>query len=241
MELFNNTLIFFHVLGGIVALVIAPLAMRTRKGGEWHRRWGLIYYRTMLWVLASAVVLSFTRKFVFFLIGVTVLTAYNAFTGVRCLYQKNAVAGNAKGRGLDWVITGATGVFALTLMGYGLFSPKPEVSLAVLCVIFSVFILIPVSQDVWRFVRPSGDPKWWWYFHLDRMMGSYIGAVTAFAVNQLGPRVPQAMQIFVWVGPAMVMVPMIVIWKGYYRRKFAKKPGKVADGSVVTLTGLAGS
>ena len=34
------------------------LAMGARKGGEWHRRWGLIYYRTMLWVLASAVVLS---------------------------------------------------------------------------------------------------------------------------------------------------------------------------------------
>ena len=116
-----------------------------------------------------------------------------------------------------------------------------EVALAVLCVIFSGFILIPVGQDVWRFVRPSDDPKWWWYFHLDRMMGSYIGAVTAFAVNQLGPRVPQAMQIFVWVGPAMVLVPMIVIWKGYYRRKFAKKPVSVADGSVVTLTGLAGS
>ena len=241
MELFNKLLIFFHVLGGVVALVIAPLAMRTRKGGEWHRRWGLIYYRTMLWVLASAVVLSFTRKFVFFLLGVTVLTAYNAFTGVRCLYEKNAVAGNARGRILDWTITGAAGVFALILMGYGLFSPRPDVTLAVLCVIFSVFILIPVWQDGWRFFRPSGDPKWWWYFHLDRMMGSYIGAVTAFAVNQLGPRVPQAMQIFVWVGPAMVLVPTIMIWKGYYRRKFAKKTAVVTDGSAVTLRKLAGS
>jgi cytochrome c-type biogenesis protein CcmH/NrfF len=73
------------------------------------------------------------------------------------------------------------------------------------------------------------------------MMGSYIGAVTAFAVNQLGPRVPQAMQIFVWVGPAMVLVPMIVIWKGYYRRKFAKKPAVETDGSAVTLMNSAGS
>ena len=90
--------------------------MGARKGGEWHRRWGLIYYRTMLWVLASAVVLSVTRKFVFFLLGVTVLTAYNAFTGVRCLYQKNAVAGNPGGRWPDWLATAAAGAMGLALM-----------------------------------------------------------------------------------------------------------------------------
>ena len=240
MDLFNRILIVLHVAGGIVALVIAPLAMRARKGGDWHRRWGLIYYRTMLWVLASAVMLSFTRKFVFFLLGVTVLTAYNAFTGVRCLYQKNAVAGNAKGRVLDWGITAATGAFGLALMGYGLFSPRPEHTLAVLCVIFSVFILIPVVQDAWRFVLPSDDPKWWWFFHFDRMMTSYIGAVTAFAVNQLGPRVPSGLQIFVWVGPAMVLVPTIQLWKAYYRRKFARKPA-ATEGLAVTLAGAAGS
>lgn len=223
MDLFNQILIVLHVLGGFVALVIAPLAMGARKGGEWHRRWGLIYYRTMLWVLASAVVLSVTRKFVFFLLGVTVLTAYNAFTGVRCLYQKNAVAGNPGGRWPDWLATAAAGAMGLALMGYGLFWPRVDVTLAVLCVIFGSFILVPVGQDIWRFARPSTDPKWWWYFHLDRMIGSYIGAVTAFMVNQVGPRVPQSMQIFVWVGPALVLAPMIVIWKGYYRRKFAAR------------------
>jgi len=223
MDLFNQILIVLHVAGGIVALLIAPLAMGARKGGEWHRRWGLIYYRTMLWVLASAVVLSFTRKFVFFLLGVTVLTAYNAFTGVRCLYQKNAVAGNARGQWPDWLAAVGAGGVGLALMGNGLMNPKVDVTLAVLCMIFGSFILIPVVRDLWRFMRPSTDPKWWWYFHLDRMIGSYIGAVTAFMVNQVGPRVPQSMQILVWVGPALVLAPMIVIWKGYYRRKFAPR------------------
>jgi len=222
MEFFNKILIVLHVLGGIVALVIAPMAMATTKGGEWHRRWGKIYFRTMIWVLVSAVVLSFTRNFVFFLVGVTVLTAYNAFTGVRCLFQKNAVAGNARGRWPDWLATAGAGAFGVTLIGYGLLSPKPGVTLAVLCVIFGTFILVPVGQDVWRFFRPSNDPKWWWYYHLDRMIGSYIGAVTAFAVNQLGPRVPASMQIFVWIGPALVLAPMIVLWKAYYRKKFAR-------------------
>ncbi|OYU99621.1 MAG: hypothetical protein CFE26_25345 [Verrucomicrobiales bacterium VVV1] len=55
------------------------------------------------------------------------------------------------------------------------------------------------------------------------MIGSYSGAVTAFMVNQVGPRVPQNLQISVWVGPALVLAPMSVIWKGYYRRKFAPR------------------
>lgn len=154
-------------------------------------------------------------------LGVTVLTAYDAFTGVRCLFQKNAVAGNARGRWLDWLATAGAGAFGVALMGYGLLSPKPDVTLAVPGVIFGGLILVPVGQDVWRFFRPSGDPKWWWYYHLERMIGSYIGAVTAFMVNQVGPRVPASMQIFVWIGPALVLAPVIVLWKAYYRRKFA--------------------
>jgi hypothetical protein len=224
MDLFNQILIFLHVAGGALALVIAPLAMGARKGGDWHRRWGTIYYRTMLWVLASALVLSFTRHFVVFLVGVTILTAYSAFTGVRCLYQKNAPAGNPRGRWPDWLATAATGLCAFFLIGYGLLAPKIDVSIAILCIVFGNLILRLVGQDVWRFFRPSSDPKWWWYFHLDRMIGSYIGALTALLVNQVAPRVPASFQILVWIGPALVFAPVIFLWKGYYRRTFSTRP-----------------
>jgi uncharacterized membrane protein YdcZ (DUF606 family) len=228
MDLFNRILIFLHVAGGLVALLIAPLAMGARKGGEWHRRWGTIYYRTMLWVLASAIILSFTRNFVVFLIGVTVLTAYSAFTGVRCLYQKNAPAGNPRGRWPDWLATAGAGAFAVFLTGYGLLAPHVEFTMAILCVIFGNLILRLVIQDVWRFCRPSADPKWWWYYHLDRMIGSYIGALTAFLVNQVAPHVPGGFQMFVWIGPALVFTPVIILWKSYYRRKFSPRAPAVA-------------
>ena len=33
-----------HVAAGFTALVMAPLAMMTQKGGSQHRRWGKIYF-----------------------------------------------------------------------------------------------------------------------------------------------------------------------------------------------------
>jgi uncharacterized membrane protein len=43
-----------HILLGSLALVIAPLAMLTIKGGRWHRRWGKIYFYAMAGVAFTA-------------------------------------------------------------------------------------------------------------------------------------------------------------------------------------------
>lgn len=32
-----------HITAGFTALVVAPGAMLTVKGGQWHRRWGRVY------------------------------------------------------------------------------------------------------------------------------------------------------------------------------------------------------
>ena len=47
-----------HIAVGAVALVIAPLAMVTSKGGLWHRRWGKTYF----WAMAGVSVLFTSLK-----------------------------------------------------------------------------------------------------------------------------------------------------------------------------------
>jgi uncharacterized membrane protein len=49
-----------HIAFGTVALIIAPLAMMTVKGGRWHRRWGEIYFWAMAGVAVSATVTAFS-------------------------------------------------------------------------------------------------------------------------------------------------------------------------------------
>lgn len=161
------------------------------------------------------------------------LAFYSTFTGVRCCYLKGDVAANARGKGLDWGVTGVAVLFGLAMVGYGAFSPKLNSMLAALNVIFGVLILSDALRDVWRFFRPSQDPKWWWYYHMERMLGSWLAGVTALVVNQIGPRVPSNYRLWVWVGPALVSVPLIMIWIRYYRKKFAPRPMKPVRLSVV--------
>ena len=41
-----------HVAAGVLAFVMAPLALFTAKGGRAHRRWGKIYFWAMATVAA---------------------------------------------------------------------------------------------------------------------------------------------------------------------------------------------
>jgi uncharacterized membrane protein len=218
MELFNKVMIIAHVVLGCVALLVGPLAMATRKGGRWHINWGRIYYQVMMAVMASAIILSITRRFVFFLVAVTVLSFYSTFTGVRCLKQKGKHAANVRGTWLDWFTTGAVALAGLGTIAYGLFFPGVGSTMKTLALIFGVLITWNAAEDIVRYVRPSKDPQWWLYYHISRMMGSYIAAVTAFAVNQVGPRVPPDMQLWVWIGPSLLLTPLIIGWQSYYRR-----------------------
>ena len=60
-----------HICGGTTALIIAPLAMFTVKGGRWHRRWGKIYFWAMAEVALTATVLCWLRSGIFlFLVAV---------------------------------------------------------------------------------------------------------------------------------------------------------------------------
>ena len=51
-------LLALHILNGIVALICAPIALATAKGGRAHRRWGKIYFWAMAVVAVTALALG---------------------------------------------------------------------------------------------------------------------------------------------------------------------------------------
>ena len=57
MEASINTairgILWIHVLAGTLALVVAPVALVTAKGGLTHRRWGKVYFWAMAVVAAT--------------------------------------------------------------------------------------------------------------------------------------------------------------------------------------------
>jgi hypothetical protein len=50
---------------------------------------------------------------------------------------------------------------------------------------------------------------YWLKKHIGNMCGSYIGAITAFVVNQ-AEHIPLP-QVVLWLGPTAIIVPIIVM------------------------------
>jgi hypothetical protein len=65
----------------------------------------------------------------------------------------------------------------------------------------------------------------WWYAHLQGMIGSYIAAWTAFSLVTIGPILHGAW--WLWMVPIAVGMPAIIATTAFYQRKFSPR-SKVA-------------
>ena len=90
-------LLAIHVAAGTLALVVAPVAMLTAKGGPAHRRWGRVYYWAMGVVALTALVVALWRPNPF-LAMVAVFSYYFAFTGRGSSCTSDPTAASARQR-----------------------------------------------------------------------------------------------------------------------------------------------
>ena len=231
---FLRVLLALHVACGAVGFVCAPVALATAKGGKTHRRWGKIYFWAMTGVAATALVLSLALP-IFFLAMVAVFSFYSAFAAYRILYLKDMYRG-ARPKAVDWLAAVVTVMssFLLFLMGF----LKPELmrvgliqvaghTVSIVAIVFGLIGMRLGQASILRFIKPPEEKMFWWYGHMQGMIGSYIAAMTAFsAVNfshWFGPA------WWVWLWPTIVGVPAIAIWTAYYKKRFLPKP-KIAVG-----------
>lgn len=172
-----------HVVAGSAALLIgvAPILTVKRPGGT-HARFGRLFVRTMMGVLASAAVLTGLALNPYFA-ALTVTAGLVTFSGVRVLRRKRPdLDPRQRADRLDWVVTSGLCLAALALLAAavsGRIPGNPVViySLAGGAVLYSAYDLI-------RFARPTGWPFFadlWFYEHLVKMLGAYSAVVGAFS------------------------------------------------------------
>src|SRR5262245_3262024 len=87
-----------HIVFGSMALVIAPLAMLTIKGGLWHRRWGKIYFWSMAGVAVTAAGMCYLKAGLFLFL-IAIFSFYMALTGYSVLRRKKP---EDKPSAIDW-------------------------------------------------------------------------------------------------------------------------------------------
>jgi uncharacterized membrane protein len=217
-------LVYIHVVAGFIALIMAPVAMRTQKGGKQHRRWGKVYFWAMFVIFVSALGLLYFRPN-FFLFMISILSFYGAFSGYRALYRKNPARGE-QAIWLDWAAAAIALTAGAGFMTWGILSVAGVIDIVIpgafgfIAVGFGFFLASDAYKDMRSFRQPPADRNWWWYYHIEHMSGSYIAAVTAFAVQNLTRLMPVELMWLPWVIPVAVGAPLIARTIRAYRQKF---------------------
>jgi uncharacterized membrane protein len=216
-----------HIGAGMTAFFVAPVALATVKGGKQHRRWGKVYFWMMAVVALTALVLSVYRP-IPFLTLVAIFSFYMAFSGYRVLFRKRPDAGQGA-KPLDWTGSVLILTASVVLIALAAIRPTPVwARMAPVAAVFGATGLFFGIRDILRFVRPQAEKNFWWFDHMGGMIGSYIAAVSAFSVVNLHFLPP----VVRWLWPTFIGVPAIVIWIGYYRRKFAQKNISAPEGGL---------
>lgn len=215
-DLIFQTNLWVHIAAGMVALVVAPGAMLTQKGGWWHRNWGQMYFWSMAVVAGTALMMSVMRSGIFLGL-VAVFSFYLAFTGVRALRRKRP---DARATRWDW---GAALVALLGSVGLILFGARALMNGHTFGVVALVFGSIGgglAGKDLWRFWSPPEAERAWFFMHLQRMLAAYIATVSAFSVVNFSFLPP----VVRWLWPTVVGTAGIALWTRYYHRHFAAQP-----------------
>ncbi len=209
-------MLLIHIAGGTIALISGLVAMLTLKGGNAHRLAGKIYFWGMTAVFIGALLLAIGRH-LDFLLMVAFFSYYMTVRGYRILYLKKLYEGQ-KAAAIDWVIVLVSGIFVLTLFGWGVWALIQGASMGIVAIAFGGIGASFFFNDVKQFFIPPKEKMHWWYGHISSMGGSYISAVTAFVVVNI--QLPQ-FQWILWILPGVIGGMMIGRTIRKYKMKFS--------------------
>jgi len=126
---------------------------------------------------------------------------------------------------LDWVVAILCFAACLTLAVLGAIRPEFVQNLRIPAIVFGAVGMRISGRSMWRFTHPPTEKMFWWYAHLQGMIGSYIAAWTAFSLVTIGPILHGAW--WLWMVPIAVGMPAIIATTAFYQRKFSPR-SKVA-------------
>lgn len=208
MEQLLKILVIIHVCAGAGALIFGAIAFGFRKNTPKHKPIGKIYFWCMTVVFVTAMIVSIAKSLLFlFLIGI--FSYYSTIIAYRSLRLKN-LHNNQKPLKVDWFIEILAGLTFLGMVVLGLFILIRNQNVGgVVPLIFGCFGLLSVRSNLKLFTKGPKETLYWYKKHIGHMMGSYIGALTAFLVNQT-PHIP-IHPTLLWFLPALIIMPVMIM------------------------------
>jgi len=253
MYAIHQSLLAAHISAGAVALVSFWIPVFAKKGSPWHVRAGMLYARCMLLVAWSALALcavtaidplgvrglaavspdraaaiaSQSREFAAFLGFLGLATLSGIRTGLNAVRSRHDAA--RRPTRADLALNFAVPASAVAMLIVGIVHRNP------------LFLGLSLTVLVLRLmrVRRSKTTRFsWMYQHLSAMLGTGIGAYTAFFVfggrRLFSAYLPGGWELLPWFLPTVIGVPAISLTIRHYRARFepAARPGPAVAGMV---------
>lgn len=210
-------MLIIHVMAATIALLSGALAIILKSNTPKHRPVGRIYFWSMTVIFITATFISVVKNLQFlFFIGI--FTYYATLIAYRALKLKKLHQGQ-KPHAIDWVIEAMAGTTFLCMLVFSVsVYLKSGSTQAIVPFVFGALGVWGVYRNVSAFIKGPAESLYWLKKHIGNMCGSYIGAITAFTVNQ-SEHIPLN-PIILWLGPTFIIVPIIV----FELRKVKSKP-----------------
>jgi len=214
-----KSILILHIISGVLALLSGLFAIIFRNKVKIHKPIGKIYFWAMTFIFVSAIYMSITHSNIF-LFCVAFFTYYSCLTAYRSLKLKKLHL-DQKPMWYDWAIEIFFGLMHIGFIILGIILLNiPNVSFGIISLVFGLIGIRGNQLTVQRFRKKLVYKNYWLLAHIGGMLGSYIGAITAFFVNNSA--IIPVPNIVLWLGPAAFIVPLIT----FEVKKYKKKAGK---------------
>ncbi len=211
METIFTILLIIHIIAGSIGLLTGTINIIKKKGDKAHKNVGKFFFYSMLINGFAGLIMSLIHRNDFLLI-VAVFSIYMVATGQRFLSLKQ-LHKEQKPKTIDWILTYTMLVFAFLFITYGSYLLINKVNFGIVLLVFGVVSCLMAIKDIKVYKGNIKEKNYWLLLHIQRMVGSYIAALTAFIVvnNHFLPG------IVGWLLPTVIFTPLIVKWTKQYR------------------------
>ena len=246
MLIIHQSALYIHIALGACALLLFWVPVITRKGNLNHKRFGRFFAWAMYTVSFSGIAMSSldllfpvamhapgldlspeqgteisreVRRGAFFLLSLSILVLTSTRHGwLTILHREDRQALRRPLHvGLNLALAGIGVLLLVTGVRSG----------TILFAIFGTFQAITGVSNLRYIFRKEIGPKEWWTQHLGGLIGSGIGAYTAFTVfggrrffEQIFASNFESLAIFLWIGPGVIGGIAIALLSSHYRKKF---------------------
>jgi hypothetical protein len=215
-------ILILHIIAGSLALLSGLFAIIFRNKVKIHKPIGMIYFWAMTVIFVSAIYMSIAHENVF-LFCVAFFTYYACLTAYRSLKLKKLHL-DQKPTNFDWAIEIFFGFMHISFIALALyFLINSNSTIGIISLVFGILGIRGNYFTLQRFRKKLVYKNYWLLAHISGMLGSYIGAITAFTVNN--EKWIPAPGIVLWLGPTVFLVPLII----YEIKKHEKKAGKFKE------------